>query len=261
MALDGPLIVIFAYFLYGIEINVELLLAAFLVVFSVYSLNRATDKVEDSVNRPETALKNPFFYVVPSLIALTISIGISASVSLFALLTLLVPVVVGLFYSVRLSRSMPRLKEIVGAKSLLVAFSWSFVGSTLPVSLHPVAFENVALVFAFIFVRIFVGTVLFDVLDMKGDRLSGVETIPLKLGKTRTTMLLVLLNSCLIPWLGYSLLRGLFVTYLPALLFGLLYGYVLIWSFSFNRRMRLSAELLVDGEWIPILALARIFMK
>ena len=43
----------FGFLLYNSTIVPSLLLAAFLVTFGVYGLNKVTDKAEDSINKPE----------------------------------------------------------------------------------------------------------------------------------------------------------------------------------------------------------------
>lgn len=260
-ALDGSIMVVFAYFLYGIEIFPEMLLAAFLAPLAVYSLNKATDKAEDSVNRPETASRAAVYYVGPSIAAMVISLGIGASIGPSVFITLLVPIIVALVYSVRLSRSIPRLKEIVGVKSVVVAFTWAFTACLLPASVHVVEGEKIGLVFIYLFIQVLVNTTLCDVLDIKGDLASGVETIPIKLGRNRTRKLLATINSFLGVWLAYCLLRGLFLTYMPALIFGALYGYVLIWSFSNADCQRPLAGLMVDGEWLPVVTLMKVVSR
>jgi 4-hydroxybenzoate polyprenyltransferase len=153
------------------------------------------------------------------------------------------------------------LKEVVGVKSILVAFSWAFTGSLLPALVEPVNHELVILVFVYIFFSLLVNTVLFDVLDLKGDQVSGVRTIPFVLGLRRTKIFLILMNSCLVVWLVYSASRGLFLSCMPALVFGVFYGYLMIGHFVNHRFKRLRAELLVDGEWIPLIAILRLFFR
>ena len=258
LALDGPLIVIFGYLLYGVPVNPEIIVASFLAVFSVYNLNKATDKAEDAINRPETATKPASHYIFPSIAAMLLSFAIGASVSPFALIVLVTPVIVGLFYSVKFSRKLPRLKEILGAKSLLVAFSWSFSGTFLPLSTQSADAGKIGLVFTYIFIQVIVNTILFDFLDMKGDSFSGMKTIPLVLGRNRTKNLLIVANSLLGLWLALCGFEGYFMKYLPALGFGVFYGYVIIWHFLRGGDHRLTAELMVDGQWLPLVAFMRL---
>jgi 4-hydroxybenzoate polyprenyltransferase len=261
LAVDGPLIVLFGYFLYGVQIEFVLLVAASLSVFAVYSLNKATDKIEDSINRPETASKSKKYYVVPSVAAIVVSLVLGITVNLLAVAILMAPLVIGLLYSVKISGSLPRLKEITGVKSLMVAFSWSLYGAFLPLVMQPAGFDKIFLVFVYIFIQVFVNTILFDFLDMKGDLASGTRTLPIKLGRNRTKKLLFLSNSVLCLWLVFCGFSGLFLNFMPALIFGVIYGYVLIWNFSREGIQRLHAELMVDGQWVPVVAIMRLFLR
>lgn len=261
LSLNGSLVVLLAYFLYGIEISIIRLMAAFLVTFSVYSLNKVTDRVEDAVNRPEVANKGGRGFLISSVVAMFLGLALGAMDGLWVMFVLVSPLFVGLIYSVRITKRVPRLKEVVGVKSLCVAFSWAFTGSLLPEITHSVLFEEVVLVFLYIFLSLLVNTILFDVLDLKGDSVSGVKTIPLVFGRSKTGHFLVVANSCLVAWVAYSSLRGLFLSFMPGLVFGVLYGYLIIKYFMNCSRKRLRAELMVDGEWIPLITVLRLFSK
>jgi 4-hydroxybenzoate polyprenyltransferase len=96
---------------------------------------------------------------------------------------------------------------------------------------------------------------LLDVRDIEGDQKAGVRTIPVSLGVNKTRNLLLLLNSTLVPWVAFSLFRGIFYPYIFVLILSVLYGYWLILRFT---RARATTSRLyysyVTGEWI-ILAL------
>jgi 4-hydroxybenzoate polyprenyltransferase len=258
LALNGSMVVVFSFCILSYRIMPDLPLAAFLVTFSVYSLNRVTDKVEDSVNRPERTTK-PIFFLVPLVASMVIGLLIGLREGLTCFVVLLSPLIIGLIYSVRLSNSVPRLKDIVGAKSFAVAASWALTGCLLPASIYAASFEKVFLDFVYIFIRIFVGTILCDVLDMKGDLLAGVETVPLRLGSKKTRKLLIVINSFAVFWLVYCVTRGLFMQFMPALVFGCMYGFLAIWYFFKDRRRRLAADLMLDGEWFPIVVILGVF--
>jgi 4-hydroxybenzoate polyprenyltransferase len=230
---------------------------SFLLTFAVYNLNKVTDKAEDFVNRPETATKSTKFFLFPSLAALTVSFYVCFQIGLRAMMVLLCTFIIALLYSFKITESIPRLKEIVGVKSLMVALSWGVTGSVLPACTQQVEGLKIILAFTYIFIQLLVNTVLCDVRDMNGDKASGMETIPLVLGAKNTKRLLTGVNSLLIPWLIYCMINGLFMNYVPALLFGIIYGYIIIYMFSRTNSDKLLVDLAVDGEWIPLL----FFMK
>ena len=248
--------VYFSFFLFEIDASPLILVAVFLSTFGVYGLNKATDSVEDSINKPEVSKKGSY-YVVPSVVCFLVSLAIGLFLGPWVFVVLLTPLLIGVVYSVKICKSVPRLKEVLGVKSILVAFSWAFTGSFLPALMGMVDAEKVLFVFVYIFVQLFVNTVLFDVLDVKGDKVSGVRTIPMFFGVAGTKYLLLASNSLLIIWLGHCLFLGLFLRWFPALVFGVLYGYVLIWYFTGPKGARFRAELVVDGEWLPIVLILR----
>ena len=260
LALNGSMVVVYSSFLLGYGMNPDLLIAAFSVTMAVYSLNKVTDKFEDSINRPEIASKSPVGFLVVSAASMFAGLLIGISKGLIPLAVLVVPLAIGLIYSVKPSRSVPRIKDILGLKSLTVATNWALVGCLLPVSIYGSSFEEAIMVFLYIFIRVFVGTILCDMPDERGDLMAGAETIPIKLGRNRTTRFLVIFNSLAVLWIVYCYTRGLFLQFTPALIFGVLYGYLAIWYFS-KYSHRLTGRLMLDSEWLPIVCIAAIFAR
>lgn len=252
LTVNGVMVVIFGFLLYGSIIDPILLSTAFLVTFGVYGLNKFTDKNEDSINRPEILANTSKYYLVFSVGSMLIGFLIGLLESILAFVFLFVPVIVGIVYSVQFTKSIPRLKEIVGIKSLVVAISWSLTGSLLPASLCHESVQVIAIFFIYIFIKIFVGTILCDVLDIKGDLAAGIETIPTRLLKKKTKRLLLIVNTFGILLIVYCIVTGTFLKLIPALLFGVLYGYLAIWYFFRKNCKRLTAGLMLDGEWLPI---------
>jgi hypothetical protein len=80
------------------------------------------------------------------------------------------------------------------------------------------------------------------------------------LGRSRTKNLLILVNSFAVVWLVYSAIRGIFLEFMPALILGVVSGYFAIWWFFSGKCKRLTASLLLDGEWLPII-IAIILLK
>jgi len=190
-----------------------------------------------------------------------LSLGLGASVSLFALLILLTPTAIGVLYSVQISPSIPRLKEIVGAKSILVAFSWSLYGAFLPLTMRGSDLPSIALVFTYIFMQVIINTILFDFFDTKGDRESGIRTLPIVLGTDKTKKMLFLVNTSLASLITLFGVEGDFLKVLPALFFGVVYGYFIIWHFIREPINRLSAELMIDGAWFPLIAFVKLILR
>ena len=179
-----------------------------------------------------------------------LSIGILDGLKV--LLVLSMPFVIGLVYSVRVAKTLPRLKEITGVKSLSVALSWAVTGALLPYAIGTVQFQIVFFVFAFIFIQVLVKEVIFDSLDMKGDKVSGVTTIPMVLGKRRTKFFLVVINTFSGLLVMFSILSGLIVQFVSLSIFGILFSFLIIWLFVGNDNKRFQGEPVVEGKWIPL---------
>jgi 4-hydroxybenzoate polyprenyltransferase len=247
--------------LYGIDVNITIIAASFLGVFSIYTLNKATDKREDRINRPDQSSRSATYYVAVSFVTMIFSLVLGASVNLLAFLILLTPTLVGILYSVRVSPRLPRLKEVVGAKSVLVAFSWSLYGAFLPLTLQGSDFPNIALIFTYIFMQVIINTILFDFFDIKGDKEAGIRTIPTVLGTQKTKKMLFLVNTALAIIITLCEIEGYFLKVLPALFFGVVYGYFIIWHFIREPVNRLSAELMIDGAWFPLVTFVKLILR
>ena len=261
LSLDASLVVIFSFLVYGHSIAPEIVLAAFLVTFSIYSLNKATDKVEDAINSPNIESKSRLYYVIASVSAMITCLSIGVLDGLKVLLVLSMPFVIGLVYSVRVVKTLPRLKEITGVKSLSVALSWAVTGALLPYALGTVEFQKVIFVFAFIFIQVLVKEVVFDALDMRGDKVSGVTTIPMVLGKRRTKFFLVVINTFSGLLVMFSFLSGLIIQFVSLSIFSILFSFLIIWLFVGNDQKRFHGEPVVEGKWIPIAGLIKAILR
>lgn len=243
----------------NIQPNVVLLFAVFLSTFSIYSLNRLTDMEEDLINTPERES-----YVKgkeKTLLALCImSYGIALLLGFLvkpiSIVVLLFPLFIGVLYSMEFSRKLPRLKNISGMKNISVSLSWTVGAVFLPLIFKYPGFSVVSLLFYFVFIKCLVDTISFDVRDIEGDRKSGVKTIPVLLGRSRTRLLLFGIQSTLLIWLSVVILKGFFVHYWLIFAFSIIYGYWLIHYFSKDHKFKVfTRDLFVDGEWMLLAAL------
>jgi (E)-4-hydroxy-3-methyl-but-2-enyl pyrophosphate reductase len=88
----------------------------------------------------------------------------------------------------------PKIKNIPGSKTILVALAWGIMTSVVP-ALHGAKHIQLSTVIVFLWstTLVFIRTAFFDVLDMQGSRIAGKETIPILLGEEKTMNLLKLL--------------------------------------------------------------------
>ena len=260
VSLTSSMVLLLSFTLYGVKVDTPLLMAAFVLTFAVYNLDKVIMQKEDVINDPD---RLKFFmgrertWIVISVVSLTLSVVLGATEGLGVLLTLLLPLAVYAGYSIGLP-FMPRLKEIPVVKNVVLVATWALVPTLLPnlSKLGPVGEKGMLLsilVFYFIFTKIMVNSILFDLRDVKGDGESGVRTLPVVLGVKRVRRLLLLLNSTLFLWITVCWLLGSFSQYLPILAASTLYGF---WYIHFFTRepgqKRILVDLLVDGEWIPL---------
>jgi 4-hydroxybenzoate polyprenyltransferase len=254
IAITGFLLPYFSFLLYEVKVNFNLLIASFLLMFAIYNLNKLTDIKEDSVNMPERAgfiEKNKRFVTWATIVSYIAAFSLSFLQNPLSIFIILFPFCIGVIYSIKISSF--RLKDVMGIKNIVVALSWGVIGTFLPLAISFRDFIVILLIFYFFFTKLFINTVLFDIRDIEGDRMSGVRTIPVVFGRQKTKNLLLILNSTLILWLAISYLSGFFHQYLLVLIFAVAYGY---WYISHFCREGLKIgkllDLLVDGEWIPI---------
>lgn len=259
IALNGLLLTLFAFILYNVQVDIPLLLCSFLVTFSVYTLNKTTDRSEDTLNNPsrvELIKGKERIWVTLSILSLSIALTLGFLKSVTAIIILLIPFMAAFLYSIKISPKLPRLKEVFFVKSIIVATSWAFVGSLLPTIVGSIPIISIVMMFVFIFIMLFINTVIFDVRDIKGDRAAGIRTIPAVLGIDKTKDLLILLNLLLVVWIVLILILNVFTLYMPVLVFSIVYNFIIINVFcKEEQKGKLLLDLMVDGEWIPLVAL------
>jgi len=245
-----------ACMLYGIGFHPALLAGAFLATMGVYTFNMVTDRGEDAVNMPG---RERYFFsdtrhlVAVALVSYGLALAIGAMVSSFAVPVLLVPLVLGILYSVPVG--VRRFKDCFVGKNVTVSLAFGLEAALLPAVL---GFDWLffGLVFSFIFVKGMVNTIVFDVRDRRGDAVVGVDTVPVRLGSRGTLLLLLALNSLLVPWLLLVLHAGVFTLYVPVLVFSILYSYGYVVYLGRGREVPKSHYgFLVDGEMAVLFVL------
>jgi 4-hydroxybenzoate polyprenyltransferase len=245
-----------SFLLQNIVSSALLLIATFFLAMSVYNLNKVSDLEEDVINQPERARfikKNRDYIVFACLESVNIAVVLAFFANPAAILVILFPFYVGVFYSMGVRRL--RLKNFLVLKNIMIAMAVTVGAVLLPLAVH-VNIPLILLLIAYwIFLKVFIDSVVLDVRDIEGDRKAGVRTIPVSLGRNKTRNLLLFLNSTLAVWVAFSLYQGLFHPYQFVLILSVLYGYWFILRFTraSAKESRLF-EVFVAGEWL-ILAL------
>lgn len=221
--------------------------AVFFMTFSLYSLNKLTDMKEDAINMPERLnfLKGRRnLIIVYSVASYLLSILLTFLENPSSVIVVFIPLIANALYGSRLLPGLPRLKDIPVMKNLVVSVCWATATTLLPAGHIMGKISSVALVFYFILVKVFVNTVLYDMRDMKGDKESGIRTMPVILGRKKTALVLMAVNVTLLPLLMF--LDGN-ARLLAAILIINGFAYTIFFADRINQ---LAMDIFVDGEWM-----------
>ncbi len=259
LALNSAFLLFFSFIIQGILVDSVLLLTAFTLTFALYNFDRLVGQEEDLVNDPEkrfflTKLGKP--WVVVAVCSLLFSFATGLTRGFDVVLTLFVSLLTLVLYSFGFP-FLTRFKNILGVKNVVVAATWAFVATSLPnfsvffVS-RKTSLTLLTSVFYFIFIKLFINTVIFDVRDVEGDSAAGLRTLPLVLGINGARKLLYLVNMSLFPWLLVSWFYLSFSwMHLLVLIFSIFYGFLYIHFFVKEvPPQRIFFDLFIDGEWL-----------
>lgn len=252
VSISGALRIYIASLLLIAEINLLNCLAGGLIVYAVYTLDRALESTEDAINRSELNGANKKLALLVCLITFAYACYI---LNISGLLPIaLLPLVTGYLYSKGLNfgKLNLKLKGGLGVKNLVVGLTWgTFIASIAGVGLESPL--PVLLVFFYYGSKLFINSAIYDFKDIKGDLMAGIRTLPVSLGEKNTRKLLLLLHiishSLLIAAIAMNLLAFEPVVVLYSFFIGMLY----IFRLTLNRENETTwgkAErlFLVDGE-------------
>jgi 4-hydroxybenzoate polyprenyltransferase len=243
----------------GIPVNYVILIP-FLIMFVIYTFNGKTDIREDALSNSNKFEFNKLYnkYLLAFAFA---SFGLLVLFSFIKGvkygLEVLVPFVIGLLYSSRISLKsrMIRLKDILFFKNFIVAITWAFVTVIIPASFLNIPFtEEIYLFSLFIFSILLIDEIFFDIKDLKGDSEVGTKTIPSVYGIPFTTKLLFFLYIAFILILIIEYWVGKVDTFLLEIgIFSASYGflYILLYNLKIIELNKLS-NIVVAGQFIAV---------
>jgi len=246
-------------FIQGISWTNHIALVMFLIVFSVYNLNRKTDEAEDALNherRFRITKKFERHFFIAAIGAYLIALTIAAFHGIAAFCVVMIPLISGIFYSVPVLPGWcgyRRLKEIPVMKNLVVSTSWALAFSLVPVYLGTSLPDAASMyVFLFIFCWTFVASVLPDIRDRSGDYATGVATIPVLVGVARSRYIITIINisagvSILI--LGSSVIPVLAGA---IIIISLVYSQICIIVIDRTTKNDLLCDIISDGQFLTI---------
>lgn len=237
-----------AYIFLDVPPSYSVCFTVFLIAFSVYSLDKIVDMEDDITNMPQRQTflsKRRKLVLYCAIFAYLTAIMLTLLDKPLSIPLIFIPLIANAFYGTKLLPGVPRLKDIPVMKNVVVATTWAMIITLLPaIHMGLLMPKEIALVFYFMIVKTFIDTVLYDIRDVLGDRENGVRTMPVLLGKWRTVITLLIINSTLLPWLVFA---GSTVRPLALLL--TIYGYMYILYFR-EKKNPYALDLVVEGEWM-----------
>jgi 4-hydroxybenzoate polyprenyltransferase len=242
-----------AFLLAGIATRIPEYFAFALIMYATYTLDRALDCKEDSINKSELCGANRTIGLAAC--AVTFSAGTILLFREGIYLAPFLPFVIGYFYSkgFRIGNFQLKLKGSLGVKNVIVGLTWAGT-IALIVGQWCGSIQTLFIIFLFYSMKIFVTSCVNDFKDVKGDIVAGVRTLPAYLGESRTKEVLILILAMLYSIMGYAVFFNVIRDEWIILLFGLVVTtvFLVVYSPSFEtspsiffRKMR---ELVISWE-------------
>lgn len=233
-----------------------------LIIYSVYTLDRAMDAEEDSVNRSELKGASNKLALLISLICFIFGAAILASSGLAIIA--FIPLITGYLYTkgIKIGKFRLRLKGGMGIKNVVVGITWgTFIAGIA--GYYSANILATILVFFFFGVKLFVNSTIYDFKDIKGDTLAGIRTLPVGLGEKRTRYLLLGLHVAVHLLLIFFLFKEIIAFEPIILLYSFGAGITSIKSFTKqidfeSMKSETRRLLIVDGESSSIVGLKAI---
>ena len=183
----------------GPDIHYPLL--SFFYIYAIHVIYRFLDKGASTYNDPERAgfyRRHRVFLGLSSLMSIFCALSLSYNMGMKVFIVMSGLFLLGIFYSIPIVPSSVRhlwryakIKDIPGSKTLLEALAWAVVITLVPLLTTRIIIWPAVIVTFFIVLSLaFVRTAFFDVFQVQGDLIVGVETLPITLGEKRTMSLL-----------------------------------------------------------------------
>ncbi len=172
---------------------------AFFYILSMQVLNNLFAIKSDIYNNPDRAklYKNNYalFGTITCIFgAAGLFLSFRTGITSFSLL--LIMSILGLSYNLKIIppfltvKKRRRIKDIPGAKTILIAMAWGIVTSILPALSNISNIYSALIAFIFSAGLVFVTTALVDILGIQGDRITGRETIPILIGEKKSVTII-----------------------------------------------------------------------
>lgn len=184
---------------------------AFLYIYAMRVLNRFLDKGASTYNDPERAhfyRKYRVFLILTGIASFIGALVLAFNLGVVSYLVMAGLSILGIIYSIPIVPSRIRhlwryskMKDIPGSKTLLEALAWAVVITWIPLLESEKQGWTTALILFYIVLALaYVRAAFFEILQVQGDMIVGVETLPITLGEKRTIWLLkgVIISAALL---------------------------------------------------------------
>jgi 4-hydroxybenzoate polyprenyltransferase len=258
--LSGGLRLYLAFILTGLVPNISLILAASLIIYSTYTLDRSLDSPEDLINHEEFCGASRKTGLFVSAIAILFGFILFFSKNIY--FPPMFPFVVGILYSRGLSVGTwkVKLKGGTGIKNLVIGITW---GGTIGLIIASTGHYAAALaLFVYFGLLLFINSAIFDLKDVKGDLAAGITTLPVVLGEGKLKVLLALLCTIQHLVLLGAMMGGVLVYNPVFFLYSGLAGSLVIicytpaFEVSTSWIYRNFRTIIVDGESLVLVLLS-----
>ena len=238
-ALSGCIRLYLAFLLIGFRPDCLSCVAAGLIIYSIYTLDRTLESKEDEINKAGlyNARRDIGLYV--SIMAFIVGAGLFIIKN--TILIPFIPLIVGFFYSkgIRIRNFVFRLKGSLGGKNLVIGLTW---GGTIALVIAPRVMNpfSVFAVFLFFFTKLFINSVIYDMKDVKGDVSAGIRTLPVILGDHTTKLVLAGLCVFIHLFIALSMITGILRPEIIILIISFLSSFSILMVYSSALERSLS---------------------
>lgn len=233
---------------------------AFLYILSMQVMNNLFAIKSDQYNNPDRAqlYKNNYaLFGTATFVFGAAGLFLSSRTGITCFSLLLIMSILGLSYNLKIIPSffglkkIERIKDIPGAKTVLIAMAWGIVTSILPAISNSGNLLSAFVVFLFSTGLVFVTTALLDILGIQGDRITGRETVPILIGEKKSIAIikqvLILISIILISTSFFKIINslGFFLVIQPLLML-----YITIYINKENIKSRIKFRFIIEFNYI-----------
>ena len=250
--LGATCIVFTAATLLGIKVTWDFLVISYLIPYTVYAYNKLCEINSDVLtnsNRAKHIAK--YAKYLPEILLLSIATILSLLLEFGKLSSFVLAVIMvlgGILYTEKFKMLT---NKIIGFKSFYVSFSWTLLILLLAIYYsYPlnIAFFSVA---CFFYLRCIVNTAFFDIKDMESDRLSGLKTLSIVLGRNGILNFIHIVNMLSFVPLIYGVYVGILPQYTLALVIFVFYTvYYIRLAKDARTNIQNLSYVMVDGEYL-----------